>query len=108
VTNEAFGGIKMTQLLKDTDWRLTDGISVRFGYPLDDGARTDCRANGRPQFQLRPLRDAKEAVIVQESTGHDSTSTDICRRHSIATSMLFRRRTMVGYGSGGQMKLRGC
>ena len=52
MTNEAFGGIKMTQLLKNTDWLLTDGISVRFGYPLDDGARTDCRANGRPQFQL--------------------------------------------------------
>jgi transposase-like protein len=63
---------------------------------------------GDRNSNCRPLRDAKEAVIVQESTVHDSTSMDICRRHSIATSMLFRRRTMVGYGSGGQMKLRGC
>jgi len=29
VTNEAFARIKIDQLLKDTDWRLTDGISVR-------------------------------------------------------------------------------
>lgn len=35
MTNEAFGRIKIDQLLKDTDWRLTDGISVRCEYPLD-------------------------------------------------------------------------
>jgi type I restriction enzyme R subunit len=41
VTNEAFARIKIDQLLKDTDWRLTDGLSVRFEYPLDDGGRAD-------------------------------------------------------------------
>jgi type I restriction enzyme R subunit len=41
VTNEAFARIKIDQLLKDTDWRLTDGISVRYEYPLDDGGRAD-------------------------------------------------------------------
>jgi hypothetical protein len=40
VTNEAFARIKIDQLLKDTDWRLTDGISVRYEYPLDDGGRS--------------------------------------------------------------------
>ena len=41
MTNEAFARIKIDQLLKDTDWRLTDGISVRYEYPLDDGGRAD-------------------------------------------------------------------
>jgi type I restriction enzyme R subunit len=41
VTNEAFARIKIDQLLKDADWRLTDGLSVRFEYPLDDGGRAD-------------------------------------------------------------------
>lgn len=41
MTNEAFARIKIDQLLKDTEWRLTDGISVRYEYPLDDGGRAD-------------------------------------------------------------------
>jgi len=41
VTNEAFARIRIDQLLKDTEWRLTDGISVRYEYPLDDGGRAD-------------------------------------------------------------------
>lgn len=41
MTNEAFARIKIDQLLKDTDWRLTDGISMRYEYPLDDGGRAD-------------------------------------------------------------------
>jgi type I restriction enzyme R subunit len=41
VTNEAFARVKIDQLLKDTDWRLTDGRSVRFEYALDDGGKAD-------------------------------------------------------------------
>ena len=41
MTNEAFARIKINQPLKDTDWRRTDGISVRYEYPLDDGGRAD-------------------------------------------------------------------
>jgi hypothetical protein len=41
MTNEAFARIKIDQLLKDADWRLTDGLSVRYEYPLDDGGRAD-------------------------------------------------------------------
>lgn len=37
MTNEAFVRIKIDQLLKDTDWRLTDGPSVRYEDPLDVG-----------------------------------------------------------------------
>lgn len=41
MTNEAFTRVKIDQLLRDTDWKLTDGRSVRFEYPLDDGGKAD-------------------------------------------------------------------
>lgn len=41
MANEAFARIKIDQLLKDADWSLADGRSVRFEYPLDDGGRAD-------------------------------------------------------------------
>jgi type I restriction enzyme R subunit len=41
VSNEAFARIRIDQLLKDAQWRLTDGLSVRFEYPFDDGTRAD-------------------------------------------------------------------
>jgi type I restriction enzyme R subunit len=41
LTNEAFARVKIDQLLRDADWRLTDGLSVRFEYPLDDGGKAD-------------------------------------------------------------------
>ena len=50
MTNEAFARIKIDQLLKDTDWCLTDGVSVRYEYPLDDG--------GRPTTRCSIARDA--------------------------------------------------
>lgn len=37
MTNEAFARVKIDQLLKDADWNLSDGRSVRFEYPFDDG-----------------------------------------------------------------------
>lgn len=41
VTNEAFARVKIDQLLRDADWRLTDGLNVRFEYPLNDGGKAD-------------------------------------------------------------------
>jgi type I restriction enzyme, R subunit len=41
LTNEAFARVKIDQLLKDSDWRLTDGLSVRYECLLDDGGKAD-------------------------------------------------------------------
>ena len=41
MANEAFARVKIDQLLRDIDWKLTDGRSVRFEYPLDDGGKAD-------------------------------------------------------------------
>jgi hypothetical protein len=39
--NEPFARVKIDQLLRDAGWRLTDGLSVRFEYVLDDGGKAD-------------------------------------------------------------------
>lgn len=39
VANETLAHIKIDQLLKDADWSLTDGRSVRFEYPSYDGGK---------------------------------------------------------------------
>ncbi len=41
MTNEAFARVKIDQILENAGWRLTDGLSVRYEYPLGDGGRAD-------------------------------------------------------------------
>ena len=41
MTNEAFARVKIDQLLRDIGWTLSDGRSIRYEYPLDDGGRAD-------------------------------------------------------------------
>lgn len=60
MTNEAFARIKIDQLLKDTDWRLTDGLSVRCEYPLGDG--------GRANYALFDRQDRALVVLEAKST----------------------------------------
>jgi type I restriction enzyme R subunit len=61
VTNEAFARVKIDQLLKDADWKLTDGHSVRFEYPLDDGGKAD--------YALFDRQGRAVAVLEAKSTG---------------------------------------
>lgn len=41
MNNKAFSRIRIDQLLKDAQWRMTDGLSVRFEYPFNDRTRAD-------------------------------------------------------------------
>jgi type I restriction enzyme, R subunit len=63
VTSEAFARVKIDQLLRDTDWRLTDGRSVRFEYPLDDGGKAD--------YALFDRQGRALAVLEAKSTSVD-------------------------------------
>ena len=63
VTNEAFARVKIDQLLRDTDWKLTDGRSVRFEYPLDDGGKADYALFDRQGRALAVLRPRAPASI---------------------------------------------
>ena len=61
--NEAFARVKIDQLLKDAAWALTDGVSVRFEYPLDDGGRAD--------YALFDRQGRALAVLEAKSTSVD-------------------------------------
>jgi type I restriction enzyme, R subunit len=65
-TNEAFARVKIDQLLRDADWRLTDGRSVRFEYPLDDGGKAD--------YALFDRQGRALAVLEAKSTSVDLTA----------------------------------
>ena len=62
MTNEAFARVRIDQLLKDADWALTDGRSVRFEYPLDDGGKADYAQFDRQGRALAVL-EAKSAGV---------------------------------------------
>ena len=62
MANEAFARIKIDQLLKDAERRLTDGLSVRYEYPLDDGGKADYALFDRQGRALAVL-EAKSASI---------------------------------------------
>lgn len=63
VTNEAFARVKIDQLLRDAGWKLTDGRSVRFEYPLDDGGKADYALFDRQGRALAVLRPRAPASI---------------------------------------------
>ena len=71
LTNEAFARIKIDQLLKDAAWRLTDGRSVRYEYPLDDGGRADYVLFDR----------LGRAVAVLEAKSTSVSLTAVARHH---------------------------
>lgn len=62
MTNEAFVRIKTDQLLRDANWALTDGRSVRFEYPLDDGGKVDY-APFDPQGRALAVLEAKSTSV---------------------------------------------
>lgn len=62
VANEAFARVKIDQLLKDAGWKLTDGQSVRFEYPLDDGGKADYALFNRQGRALAVL-EAKSTSV---------------------------------------------
>jgi type I restriction enzyme R subunit len=63
VANEAFARVKIDQLLRDADWQLTDGRSVRFEYSLDDGGKAD--------YALFDRQGRALAVLEAKSTSVD-------------------------------------
>jgi type I restriction enzyme R subunit len=67
--NEAFARVKIDQLLRDADWNLTDGRSVRFEYPLDDGGKAD--------YALFDRQGRALAVLEAKSTSVDLSSGEV-------------------------------
>lgn len=62
VANEAFARVKIDQLLKNADWSLSDGRSVRFEYSLDDGGKADYALFDRQGRALAVLEATSTSV----------------------------------------------
>lgn len=77
MTNEAFARIKIDQLLKDMEWRLTDGRSVRYEYPLDDGGRADYALFDRQGRALAVLDAKSTSVNVSASESQGQRYADL-------------------------------
>ena len=77
MTNEAFARIKIDQLLKDTDWRLTDGLSVRYEYPLDDGGRADYALFDRQGRALAVLEAKSTSVSLSAGEAQGRRYADL-------------------------------
>jgi type I restriction enzyme R subunit len=77
VTNEAFARIKIDQLLKDIGWRLTDGISVRYEYPLDDGGRADYALFDRQGRALAVLEAKSTSVSLSAGEAQGRRYADL-------------------------------
>lgn len=77
MTNEAFARIKIDQLLKDMEWRLTDGRSVRYEYPLDDGGRADYALFDRQGRALAVLEAKSTSVNVSAGEAQGQRYADL-------------------------------
>jgi len=84
-------GLSSAAKARGHEMRLTDPSS---GEPVGD------RRSNRRRFT-----DAEKLSIVQESMVRGANAADICRRHDIVTSMLFRWRAQFGYGREERVRL---
>src|SRR5215813_8615324 len=71
----------------------SDGENVLTAPATADPAR-DSRSN------RRSFTDAEKLAIVIEAEQPGVSAAAVCRRHNIATSMIFRWRVQLGFGSG--------
>jgi transposase-like protein len=75
--------------------------SARTG--LTDRPIVDPPRDGRTN--RRRFSDKEKLAIVQESDRPDANAAEVCRRHGIVTSMLFRWRVQFGFGMTPRAKL---
>jgi len=73
---EAFSRAVIDAQLGDAGWKITDGVSVRFEYPLSDGSKAD---------YLLCDRDGRGLAVVEakRSSIHAPTAADQARLRSI-------------------------
>lgn len=75
VTNEAFSRTLIDEQLRQADWKVSDGVSVRYESPLSDGGRAD---------YLLCDRDGRGLAVVEakRSSIHAPTAADQARRYA--------------------------
>jgi type I restriction enzyme, R subunit len=77
---EAFSRVKIDAQLKDVGWNLTDGRSVRYEFPLDDGTRADyvlCDRQGRSLAILEAKRASINPVEAERQSKQYAEALDV-------------------------------
>ena len=77
MANEAFARVKIDQFLREADWSLSDGRSVRFEYPLDDGGRADYALFDRQGRALAVLEAKGTSVSLSAGEGQGRRYADL-------------------------------
>lgn len=77
MSNEAFARVKIDQILKDANWRVTDGRSVRYEYPLDDGGRADYALFDRQGRAMAVLEAKSTSVNVSAGEAQGQRYSDL-------------------------------
>ncbi|MGX1354104.1 transposase-like protein [Bradyrhizobium elkanii] len=75
------------------------GVEKRLTDASSDVPSVDGRSN------RRRFSDEEKLAIARESDAPDASAAEICRRHGIVTSMLFRWRVQFGFGHRTRVKL---
>lgn len=75
------------------------GVESRLTDTPSDDPSVDGRSN------RRRFSDEEKLAIARESDAPDASAAEICRRHGIVTSMLFRWRVQFGFGRRARVKL---
>jgi transposase-like protein len=102
----------------DIDWRaqlhpsaraqISTGASSAAKEPLVESGLTEAPVvdpSGDGRSHRRRFSDEEKLAIVRESDAPGAGAAEVCRRHGIVSSMLFRWRVQFGFGRRAQAKL---
>jgi transposase-like protein len=102
----------------EIDWRAHLHPSAR--PKISSGSSSAAKENGAGQdltitsavtpeqdgrSNRRRFTDEEKRAIAEESTAANMSAAEVCRRHGIVTSMLFRWRVQFGYSRDGKARL---
>ncbi|OGT04147.1 MAG: restriction endonuclease subunit R [Gallionellales bacterium RIFCSPLOWO2_12_FULL_59_22] len=77
---EAFARTLIDAQLQDQDWKISDGISVRYEYTLSDGDRADymlCGREGRGLAIVEAKRESINAADAREQGRHNAEQAGV-------------------------------
>jgi len=79
-SNEAFSRTLIDAQLGDAGWKISDGISTHFEYPLSDGTKADyllCDRNGRGLAVVEAKRSSIHAPTAADQARHYAELADV-------------------------------
>lgn len=77
VPNEAFARVKIDQLIRDAGWKLTDGQSVRYEYPLAGGGKADYVLSDRQGRAIAVLEAKSTSVSLSSGEAQGLRYADV-------------------------------